>query len=277
MNNLGKLFAKLGIKLVASALQQTISASSPASNPAPAPVPPDIYKSKEFFVRNISGKPVLLAYRGHDNFVTVPNVVIVYPNCFRSNPAISHVIFPESVFRIYGNCFIRCENLTSVNIMNPHCQVAKSMFLDCPKISRITMHGKSLDILSADACELRVSFRYLCARSREDEEYALLSSMNVGRTQKFVVAVAMLQRYENEELAEEFLKYRIHEALHAVASDQKTVSFLLERFGQYVYPAVFPKLIEYSRKNNFTESQIAFMEFCNKNSVNTDNIGNLSL
>ena len=82
---------------------------------------------------------------------------------------------------------------------------------------------------------------------------------------------------ENEEIAEEFLKYRIHEALHAVASDQKTVSFLLEHFGQYVYPAVFPKLIEYSRKNNFTESQIAFMEFCNKNSVNTDNIGNLSL
>lgn len=276
-NNLAKFIAKLGMKLTLSALQQIASTTPPASNPSPSPAQPNLYKNKDFFIRNINGQPVLLGYKGTDNFVFVPDVVNVYPNTFRSNSMIYHVVFPESVFRIYTHCFVNCQNLTSINILNPHCQVSNALFLNCPNVSSICIHGKNLDILCSDKCELKVSLRYLHAKDHDEEINVLLASMNTGLIQKFIVAIDMLRRYQNDEFAEEFLKYRIHEALKAVAIDPKSISFLLERFGQYVYPTVFPKLIEYTRKNNLVESQLLFMKYCHENSIDTSNTNNLSL
>lgn len=81
----------------------------------------------------VVGNGILLAYRGNNAVVTIPdNVKIIAPEVFKDNSLITGVILPDSLKEIGEGAFEGCRNITSVAGGKYITKIADRAFLGCP-------------------------------------------------------------------------------------------------------------------------------------------------
>ena len=101
----------------------------------------------------VVGDGVLLAYRGSDSKIEIPEgIKVIAPNCFEGHIGIVAVTFSHTVEEIGEEAFMNCSNLTTVNGGARLVSIADRAFAGCPvstvKINEYVTHigARAFDI-----------------------------------------------------------------------------------------------------------------------------------
>lgn len=107
----------------------------------------------------IVGDSILLAYRGSDSRIVIPDgVKMIAPECFAGHIGIISVTFPDSVTQIGEDAFANCVNLSSVKGGDGIQKIADRAFAGCP-LTMIPI-GTNVEQIGALAFDLSGTVRY---------------------------------------------------------------------------------------------------------------------